>query len=158
MWLINLINYGWLTGPIIKPLFLQFLYFCILILDIGRSRWILEEEGNTREWHIPGNSETFKAEIKGAGGPQRWLGRAKAVLFSSVTSGSLWKHGQQHARSPCLSPAPRTCSNSFPSSHWCHPTISSSVFPFSSWLQSFPASGSFPASQFFALGDQSIEA
>ena len=48
------------------------------------------------------------------------------------------------------------CSNSHPSSRWCHPTISSSVIPFSSCLQSFPASGSFPRSQFFASGGQSI--
>ena len=43
----------------------------------------------------------------------------------------------------CPSPTPRACSNSCPSSWWCHPTISSSVVPFSSHLQSFPASGSF---------------
>ena len=47
------------------------------------------------------------------------------------------------------------CSNSCPSSLWCHPTISSSVIPFSC-LQFFPASGSFPVSQFFAWGGQSI--
>ena len=40
------------------------------------------------------------------------------------------------------------CSNSCPSSQWCHPTILSSVVPFFSCLQSFPASGSFPMSQF----------
>ena len=34
----------------------------------------------------------------------------------------------------------RACSNSCPSSQWCHPTISSSVVPFPSCLQSFPAS------------------
>ena len=50
----------------------------------------------------------------------------------------------------------RSCSNSCPSSQWCHPTISSSVVPFSSCLQSFPASGSFPRSQFFTSGGQSI--
>ena len=70
----------------------------------------------------------------------------------------LWPHGLQHARLPCLSPAPRACSNSCPSSWWCHPTISSSVGPFSSCLQSFPASGSFQMSQFFASGGQSIGA
>ena len=37
----------------------------------------------------------------------------------------------------------QSCSNSCPSSRWCHPTISSSVVTFSSCLQSFPASGSF---------------
>ena len=39
-------------------------------------------------------------------------------------------------------PTPGACSNSYPSSRWCHPTISSSVIPFSSCLQSFIASGS----------------
>ena len=48
------------------------------------------------------------------------------------------------------------CSNSCPSSQWCHPTISSSVIPFSCCLQSFPASGSFPKSQLFTSGGQSI--
>ena len=71
-------------------------------------------------------------------------------------SDSLWLHGLQHARLPCPSPAPRTYSNSCPSSWWCHPTISSSVVPFSSYLESCPASGSFPMSQFFASGGQSI--
>ena len=79
-----------------------------------------------------------------------------SVNFSrSVMSDSLWPHGLQHARLPCPSPTPGACSNSCPSSRWCHPTISSSVVPFSC-LQSFPASGSFPMSQFFVLGGQSI--
>ena len=71
-------------------------------------------------------------------------------------SDSLQPHGLQHDRFPCPSPSPRACSNSRPSSQWCHSTISSSVNPFSSCLQSFPASGSFPKSQFFASGGQSI--
>ena len=76
----------------------------------------------------------------------------------AVVSNSLWPHGLQHARHPCPSPTPRACSNSCPSSWWCHSTISSSVIPFSSCLQSFPASESFPVSQFFSSGGQSIEA
>ena len=52
---------------------------------------------------------------------------------------TLQPHGLQHARLCCPSPTPRPCSNSCPSSQWCHPTISSSVIPFSSHLQSFPA-------------------
>ena len=80
-----------------------------------------------------------------------------SVQFScSIVSDSLWPHGLQHARPPCLSPTPRVYSNSCPLSQWCHPTISSSVIPFFSWLQSFPASGSFPMSQFFTSGGQSI--
>ena len=63
--------------------------------------------------------------------------------------------GLQHARPPCPSPTPGTCSNSCLLSRWCHPTISSSVLPFSSCLQLFPASGSFPMSQLFAWGSQS---
>ena len=50
------------------------------------------------------------------------------------------------------------CSNSRPSSWWCHPTISPSIVRFSSYLQSFPAAGSFPMSQLFASSSQSIGA
>jgi len=74
-----------------------------------------------------------------------------SIEFShSVMSDSLLPHGLQHVRLPCPSPTPGACSNSCPSSRWCHPTILSSVIPFSSCLQSFPTSGSFPMSQFFA--------
>ena len=52
----------------------------------------------------------------------------------SVVSDSLRPHGSQHARLPCPSPTPGACSNSYPSSWWCHPTISSSAVPFYSWL------------------------
>ena len=74
----------------------------------------------------------------------------------SLQSISVSPHGQQHTRLPCLSPAPRACWNSCPSSQCCHPTILFSVIPFSSCLQSFPASGSFPMSHFFASGGQII--
>ena len=88
-----------------------------------------------------------------------WTLFFKSVQFScSVVSNSLWPHGLQHARLPCPSPTPGACSNSCPSSPWCHPTISSSVFPFSSCLQSSPASGSFPMSQSFTSDGQSIGA
>ena len=70
-------------------------------------------------------------------------------------SHSLRPHGLQHARLPCPSPTPGACSNSCPSSQWCHPTTPSSVIPFSSCLQSFPVSGSFLMCQFFASGGQS---
>ena len=74
------------------------------------------------------------------------------------TPWTVWPHGLQHTRLPCLSPTPRACSNSCPLSRGCHPTISSSGIPFSSCLQSSPASGPFPMSQFFASGGQSIGA
>ena len=73
-------------------------------------------------------------------------------------SDSLPPHRLQHTRLPCPSSTPGACSNLYPSSWWCHPTISSSVSPFFSCLQSFPASGSFPMSQFFTSGGQSIGA
>ena len=77
------------------------------------------------------------------------------VQFShSVVSDSLWPYGLQHTRLPCPSPPPGACSNSCPSSWWCHPTIPSSVIPFC--IQSFPESGSFPRSQFIASDGQSI--
>ena len=81
-----------------------------------------------------------------------------SVQFSSVAQScpTLRPHEPQHARPPCLSPAPGVYSNSCPLSQWCHPTISSSVIPFLPCPQSFPASGSFPMSQFFSLGGQSI--
>ena len=84
------------------------------------------------------------------------MDRVDSVQFGhSVMSNSLPPHGRQHTRFSCPSPTPGACSNSCPSSQWCHPTISSSVIPFSSCLQYFPASGSFPVSQFYTSGDQS---
>ena len=77
------------------------------------------------------------------------------LLFShSVVSNSSRPHGLEHSRLPCPSPTPGICSNSHPSSQWCHPIIPSSVTSFSSCLLSFPASGSFPMSQLFASGGQ----
>ena len=50
-----------------------------------------------------------------------------SLQFSrSVVSDSLQPHGLQCTRLPCPSPTPRACSNSHPSSRWCHPAISSS--------------------------------
>ena len=80
---------------------------------------------------------------------------SSAQFSRSVVSDSLWPHGLQHTRLPYPSPSTRACSNSCPSSRWCHPIISSSVIPFSSCLQSFPASGSFLMSQLFASDGQS---
>ena len=51
-----------------------------------------------------------------------------SVQFSrSVVPDSLRPHGPQHARPPCPSPSPGVCSNSCPSSRWCHPAIASSA-------------------------------
>ena len=93
-----------------------------------------------------------------------WVGTRGAeqarfgLLSPSVMSNSLQPHGLRQPRLFCPSPFPGVCSNSCPSSQWCHPTISSFIIPFSSCLQSFPASGSFPMSLLFPSGIQSIEA
>ena len=80
---------------------------------------------------------------------------AYSVQFShTAMSDSLQPHESQHTRPPCPSPTPGVCSNSRPSSRWCHTAISSSVVPFYSRPQPLPASGSFPVSQLFAWGGQ----
>ena len=80
------------------------------------------------------------------------------LLFSHpAVSDSLRPHVLQHTRLSCPKPTPRACSNSWPSSQWCHPTISSSVIPFFC-LQSVAASGAFPVNQFFASGGPNIGA
>ena len=82
---------------------------------------------------------TYKISLKFA----KVIANCMTFQFSCLfMSNSLWPHELQHARLPCPSPTPGACSNSCPSSQWCHPNISSSVMPFSSCLQSFPASGS----------------
>ena len=81
----------------------------------------------------------------------------KATIAAVQSFSHVWlfaTQGLQHNSLPCLSPSPMACSNSCPSSLWCHPTISSFVVPFSSCLQSFPASESFPMSWLFASGGQ----
>ena len=87
----------------------------------------------------------------------RMIDRLLLLFSCSVMSDSLQPNGLQHTRLPCPSLSPRVCSNSCPSSWWCHPTISSSVNPFSC-LPSFPASGSFLMSRFFASGSQILGA
>ena len=83
----------------------------------------------------------------------------QSVQFNQpVVSDYLWPHGLQHARLSRPSPTPGAYSNLYPSSWWCHPTLSSSVISFSSCPWSFPASGSFPMSHFFASGGQSMGA
>ena len=80
-----------------------------------------------------------------------------SVQFShSVVSNSLWPHESQHTRPPCPLPTPIVYSNSWASSWWWSPAISSSAVPFSSCPQSLPASGSFPMNQPFTWGGQSI--
>ena len=55
-----------------------------------------------------------------------WIGVEKNIFFllqfsPSVMSNSLWPHGLQHVRPPCVSPTPGVYWNSCPLSRWCHP-------------------------------------
>ena len=125
------------------------------ITDVSRNkRTTAADLGNSIHWDL---SIPFQETIKTGD----LLGKYPAPVFSFshwVVSDSLWPRGLQHARLPCPSPSPGTCSNSCPLNQWCHQTISSSVVPFSFCFQSFPASGSFLMTKFFASGGQSIGA
>ena len=50
-----------------------------------------------------------------------------------------WPHELQHSRLPYPSPAPGACSNSCPSSWWCHPTISILCCPLLFLCSIFPS-------------------
>ena len=63
-------------------------------------------------------------------GLSRVFSNSTVQCSGSVMSNSLLPRGLQHTRPPYPSPTLRACSNSCPSSRWCHPTISSSVVPF----------------------------
>ena len=108
-------------------------------------------------WKLAFSSPVAIAEFSKISGMLS-VARSVSQFSHSVMPNSLWSHGMQHARLPCPSPNPRVCTNSWSSSQWCHPTISSSVVPFSSCLQYCPASGSFTMSQFFTSGSQSTGA
>ena len=59
------------------------------------------------------------------------------IVVQSLSRVSLQLHRLQHARLPCPSLSPSTCSSKCLLSWLRHPTISSSVIPLSSCLQSF---------------------
>ena len=83
-------------------------------------------------------------------------GYCHSVAKSCLT---LWDpQGLQHASLPCPSLSSGVCSNLYPLSRWCYPTISSSVSAFSFCFWSFLSLRSFPMSQFFTPGGQSIRA
>ena len=87
---------------------------------------------------------------------QAFINNVSVQFSCSVMSEFLQPHVLKPARLFCPSPTPRACTNSCPSSQWCHPTISYFIIPFSSCLQCFPASGSSPMSPFFTSDGQSI--
>ena len=82
------------------------------------------------------------------------MGIGNSVQFSRSILSDSASPGTAACQASHPSPTPGPCSNSCPSSWWCHLTISSSIVPFSSRLQS----GSFPLRQFFASHSQSTGA
>ena len=79
------------------------------------------------------------------------------IQFSSVAQScpTLRPHEPQHARPPCPLLTPGVHPNSFPSSQWCYPAISSSVVPFLRPI--LPSIRVFLMTQLVASGGQSIE-
>ena len=104
---------------------------------LGWTSWIsLQSKGRSRVF-----SNTAVQKHQFFDSPLVFIVPFSSVQFShSIASDSLRPCESQHARPPCPSPTPRVHSNSWPSSRWCHPAISSSVVPFSSCPQSLPAS------------------
>ena len=97
-----------------------------LLCRLGKSK--LESHRAETRMNLSGEGE------KGNNTKQ---GKSVSQFSHSVVSDSLWPRGLQHARPPCPSPTLGACSNSCPSSRWCHLTISScqsllllpSIFP-----------------------------
>ena len=125
-------------------------HFCPGLKDNYTTKYCKEHEINIQSV-LTGEKE------KGEFCLQRQWHLSSVPLTCSVVSDSSRPSGLQHIRLPCPSPIPGACSNSCPSSQWCHTTISFPVIPFSC-LQSFPASESFPVTEFFTLSDQSTGA
>ena len=80
---------------------------------------------------------------------------SSAQFSRSVMSDSLQPLEPQHVRLPCPSPTAGACSNSCPSSWWCHTAVSS-CHPFLLLPSIFPINRSLQMSQLFASAGQSI--
>ena len=129
---------GWFTNYTTNHLqslapWKKLLVLFLKVLSLGAASWVMLAQGI---WWS--HSQTMGWDCR------LWTGcrislqsHKRELLFShSVLSDSLQPHRLQHARLPCPSPSPGTCSNSYPLSWWSRPTISPSVVPFSSCLQS----------------------
>ena len=129
-----------------------------LRLTPGISFQCRTAEPNTSAWQAVCRSSAQDTAIQDGGGrpgvETLWLARQSGICrHCSVTVSCLTLCNPMHCSTPG-SPEllPEACSDSCPSSWWCHPTISFSAAPFSSCPQSSPASGSFPLSWLFASG------
>ena len=117
-WVIKLLNQG---GNHTQ------LWMCLVIKITSDAK----EQYCTWTWNVRSTSQGQLGMVK-----QEWtIGNGESkhehiyLQFSSVAqvSDSLPPHVLQHTRLPWQLPMPRTCSNSCPSSQWCHPTMLSSI-------------------------------
>ena len=90
--------------------------------DSGSSSWLWRVQLSSRPSAHVVQSWQSLCSGEGWGSWPRLSGLGSCyLLFShSVMSDSLWPHEQQHTRLPCPSLSPRVCSDSCPSSRWCH--------------------------------------
>ena len=115
----------------------------------GRRKQQGEKEGEVcagghhEGWHW---ASSVHAELKDFLGTEAWVPwpeQGQVDQLGMTTTSSVQSLSQVQLCNPCRPPCPSptlgACSNSCPSSQWCHPTASSSVIPFFSCLQSFPA-------------------
>ena len=85
------------------------------------SHWFISY---IHSWRLPG-TEHFGLQLVPSDLPKVQKGEGHKEVISSVhfscsvVSNSLQPHGLQHARLPCPSSNPRTCSDSCPLSQWC---------------------------------------
>ena len=113
--------------------------------------------GNRQDWQ----AQTFLMAVVDKDSGFSFLNRRMKPVVVVESLHHVWLFatlGLYHTRLPCPIISLRVCSNSYPSSQWCHPTISSSAALFSFCLQTFPASGSFLVSQLVSSHGQSIGA
>ena len=116
------------------------------------SKWVIKQQRQvtTSTMHLAQELLMNVQCISGSGSfakKTRALKIRSISQFShSVVSDSLQPHGLQYTRLPCPSPTPGACSNSCPSSQWCHlilcrpllllPSILPSIRVFSKWVSS----------------------
>ena len=96
--------------------------------QIGNIHWIIEKAREFQEninFCLIDYAEVFDC--------------VSSVQFSRSIVSDPVPHGLQLLRPPCPSPTPGACSNSCPSSRWCHPTIASLYSPLLLLFSIFPS-------------------
>ena len=87
-----------------------------------RMRW-LDSITDSITWAWANSGSWWWTGKPGVGGLHCLNGHESESVSCLVVWNSLRPHGLEYARPPFSSPTPGACSNSCPSSQWCHPTI-----------------------------------